>query len=84
MGKGLLTVQPFYSDRFLLSKVSMAGTVILMNAFLDTKNLINRQHHWMILYLGLSAYPKWLFTLKENGEEQQTEVRVGNAVDVVG
>jgi 26S proteasome regulatory subunit N1 len=84
MGKGLLTVQPFYSDRFLLSKVSMAGTVILMNAFLDTKNLINMHHHWMILYLGLSAYPKWLFTLKENGEEEQTEVRVGNAVDVVG
>jgi len=40
MGKGLLSAQPYYSDRFLLSKISMAGIVILANAFLDTKGLI--------------------------------------------
>ncbi len=62
----------------------MAGTIILCNAFLDTKNLIQNKHHWMLLYLGLSAYPKWLFTIDEKGEDKPVEVRVGNAVDVVG
>jgi len=38
----------------------------------------------MILYLGLSAYPKWLFTIDENDEDKDIEIRVGNAVDVVG
>ena len=38
----------------------------------------------MLLYLGLSAYPKWLFTIDEKGEDKPVEVRVGNAVDVVG
>lgn len=80
----MLTVQPFYSDRFLLSKVSMAGIVILMNAFLDTPNIIQEKHNWMMYYLALAAYPKWLFTLDEEGEAKQTEVRVGKAVDVVG
>ena len=58
MGKGVLTIQPYYSDRFLLSKVSMAGSIILCNAFLDVENIIQKFHHWMIYYLGLSAYPK--------------------------
>ena len=61
MGKGLLSAQPYYSDRFLLSKVSMAGIIILANAFLDTKNIIQSKRHWMIYYLGVAAYPKWRF-----------------------
>lgn len=38
----------------------------------------------MLYYLGVAAYPKWLFTIDENGEHKPVEVRVGNAVDVVG
>jgi len=62
----------------------MAGTIILANAFLDSKNLIQKQHHWMMYYLGLSAYPKWLFTIDDNCKHKAVTVRVGNAVDVVG
>jgi len=38
----------------------------------------------MVYYLGLSVYPKWLFTVDEKGEHKPVTVRVGNAVDVVG
>ena len=34
MGKGLLTLQPYYSDRFLLNKVSMAGILVLLHGML--------------------------------------------------
>jgi len=62
----------------------MAGIVILVNALLDCKNIVLKDNHWMFYYLGLSAYPKWFFTIDENGESKPINVRVGNAVDVVG
>ena len=38
----------------------------------------------MMYYLGLSIYPKWLFTLNEECEHKPIKVKVGNAIDVVG
>ena len=84
MGKGLVSIQPYYSDRFLLSKVSLAGIIITANAFLDCKGIIQQNEHWMMYYLGLSAYPKWLVTLNGECEEFKVKCKVGNAVDVVG
>ena len=38
----------------------------------------------MMYYLALSAYPKWLFLVDDDGKHQAMDVRVGKAVDVVG
>lgn len=40
MGKGLMTIHPFHSDRLLLSSVAMGGILTVMHAALDVKNTI--------------------------------------------
>lgn len=37
-----------------------------------------------MLYLGLAAYPRMLFAVDENDENKPIDIRVGQAVDVVG
>lgn len=63
MGKGLLSLQPYYSDRFLLNKVAMAGIVILMHGCLQTQNLILNKNHTLLYYLSLAMYPRMCFTV---------------------
>jgi hypothetical protein len=38
MGKGTLTINPFHSNRQLMSPVAMAGLLSTLVAFTDTKN----------------------------------------------
>lgn len=38
-GKGIVTLNPFYSDKLLYSKVSMGGLIIVAAAMLDTENI---------------------------------------------
>ena len=63
MGKGLLTLQPYYSDRFLLHKVAMAGIAIFMHGCLDTTNLLLNKNHTLLYYLSLAIYPRMFFTV---------------------
>jgi len=51
MGKGLMTLDPFSSDRFVMSKVAAAGLVALMHSALDSKNS-ERQFHFHFLLLS--------------------------------
>lgn len=50
---------------------------------MDIKTLLG-DNHFSMLYLGLAAYPRMLFAVDENGENQAIDIRVGQAVDVVG
>lgn len=84
MGKGMLTIDPKYSEKFLLSKVGMAGIIIFLTALYDVGQTILAKHHYFIFYLSLSMYPKFLFTLNDKLEQMKISVRVGQAVDVVG
>ncbi|EAR97380.1 26S proteasome regulatory subunit (macronuclear) [Tetrahymena thermophila SB210] len=83
MGKGMVTLQPYYSDKFLLNKVGLSGIITVIHSLMDTKSVFGDQHYTM-LYLGLAAYPRMLFTVDENGENKAIDIRVGQAVDVVG
>jgi len=84
MGKGLLTLQPYYSDKFLFSKASMAGIVTFIHACLDTSNILCDKYHYLFYHLALSMYPRMMFTVDENLEPMPIQVRVGQAVDTVG
>ncbi|KRW98942.1 Armadillo-type fold [Pseudocohnilembus persalinus] len=84
LGKGMLTLQPYYSDKFLYSKTAMAGIITFAHSCIDLKNIILDKYHYNIFYLSISMYPKFLFTLDENLENYPTTVRVGQAVDYVG
>jgi 26S proteasome regulatory subunit N1 len=59
----MLTIDPKYSEKFLLSKVSMAGIIVFLTALYDVGQTILAKHHYFIYYLSLSMYPKFLFTV---------------------
>ena len=64
MGKGMLSIQPYYSERFLLSKVGMAGVIIFLTSLLDIKSTLLSKQHYFIYFLSLAMYPKFLFVVK--------------------
>ncbi len=44
MGKGMISVNPFHSNRFLLSPVAMAGLLATFISFTDVKNSKSLTH----------------------------------------
>lgn len=92
MGKGLLSLSPFYHNRELMSPVGVAGLLITLVAMLDAKNSILSTNHSAILgaypyflyYLVPAMYPRFLITLDQELNPVTTTVRVGQAVDTVG
>ncbi|WOL06849.1 26S proteasome non-ATPase regulatory subunit [Canna indica] len=84
MGKGLLTLSPYHSDRFLLSPTALAGLVTVLHACLDLKSNILGKYHYMLYILVLAMQPRMLMTVDENLKPLSVPVRVGQAVDVVG
>ncbi|XP_073010327.1 26S proteasome non-ATPase regulatory subunit 2 homolog A-like [Typha latifolia] len=84
LGKGLLTLSPYHSDRFLLSPTALAGLVTVLHACLDMKSIILGKYHYMLYILVLAMQPRMLLTVDENLKPLSVPVRVGQAVDVVG
>ncbi|XP_010918461.1 26S proteasome non-ATPase regulatory subunit 2 homolog A [Elaeis guineensis] len=84
MGKGLLTLSPYHSDRFLLSPMALAGLVTVLHVCLDMKSIILGKYHYMLYILVLAMQPRMLMTVDENLKPLSVPVRVGQAVDVVG
>lgn len=64
MGKGMLSLQPYYSERFLLSKVGMSGVLVFLTSLFDIKSTFLLKHHYFIYFLSLAMYPKSLFVVK--------------------
>lgn len=83
-GKGLVTMNPFYADKFLQNKAAMGGLLTVLYCCLDMKSTILGKNHFLLFFLALAARPRMLFTVDENLEFKQTSVRVGQAVDTVG
>ncbi|XP_042512291.1 26S proteasome non-ATPase regulatory subunit 2 homolog A-like isoform X2 [Macadamia integrifolia] len=84
LGKGLLTLAPFHSERFLLSPKALAGLLILLHACLDMKSIILGKYHYVLYFLVLAMKPRMLMTVDENLKPLSVPVWVGQAVDVVG
>ncbi|KAJ4729749.1 26S proteasome non-ATPase regulatory subunit 2-like [Melia azedarach] len=84
LGKGLLTLNPYHSDRFLLSPTALAGIVTTLFACLDMKAIIVGKYHYVLYFLVLAMQPRMLMTVDEDLKPLSIPVRVGQAVDVVG
>lgn len=84
MGKGTMTISPFHTDRQILSRVATAGLMAVLVAMIDAKQFITGQHHYLLYYIVTAMHPRYLVTLNEKLEPLQVNVRVGQAVDVVG
>ncbi|KAG2003380.1 26S proteasome subunit RPN2a [Coprinopsis cinerea AmutBmut pab1-1] len=84
MGKGTIGLNPFYSDRSIMSRPAVAGLLATLTAFTDAKGFVLDKYHWMLYFLTPAMYPRFLITLDEELNALPTTVRVGQAVDVVG
>ncbi|KAF8801079.1 26S proteasome regulatory complex, non-ATPase subcomplex, Rpn1 subunit [Phlegmacium glaucopus] len=84
MGKGTIGLNPFFSDRSIMSRPAVAGLLATLTAFTDAKSFILDKCHWMLYLLTPAMYPRFLITLDEKLENYPVTVRVGQAIDVVG
>merc|ERR1712241_1484463 len=84
LGKGTMTLNPFHSDRQLMSPVAVAGLMSVLVAFLDVKTTILGKSHCLLYGLATAMQPRMLVTFDEELNPLPVSVRVGQAVDVVG
>lgn len=84
MGKGVLGIDPYHTDRLLFSRTAVAGLLATLVAFTDARGFVLDRSHWMLFYLVSAMRPRFLITLNEDLEKLPVSVRVGKAVDVVG
>lgn len=84
MGKGTISISPFHTDRQILSRVSAAGLLAVLVAMLDAKSFITSNSHYLLYFLVTAMHPRFLVTLDEDLKPLTVNVRVGQAVDVVG
>lgn len=84
MGKGLMTLHPYHSDRLILSRVAIAGILTVLHASLDMERTILESSHYLLFTLATAIQPRMLITLDEELQPLPVSVRVGQAVDIVG
>jgi 26S proteasome regulatory subunit N1 len=84
MGKGTMSLNPFHTDRQVLSRVAAAGLLTVLVSLIDAKDFILADSHYLLYFLVSAMYPRFLITLDENLKPLTVPVRVGQAVDVVG
>lgn len=84
MGKGTLSVNPFHTDRQVLSRVSTAGILAVLVSMIDATQFITKDSHYLLYFLVTAMHPRFLVTLDEDLKPLTVNVRVGQAVDVVG
>ena len=83
MGKGLMTINPYHTDRQLLSSIALSGILCVLTACLDLRETISGKHHYMLFYLATAMKPRYLLTVDTEGKLLPVSVRVGQAVDTV-
>jgi len=84
MGKGLMTLNPFHSDRMLMKGPALGGMLVLLHSCLDLKNTLLDKTHYLMYYLTCAMQPRMLITINEKMEWRPVTVRVGQAVETVG
>lgn len=84
MGKGTMSINPFHTDRQILSRVAAAGLLTVLVAMIDAKQFILAESHYLLYFIVTAMHPRFLVTLDEKLQPLQVNVRVGQAVDVVG
>ena len=84
MGKGTLSANPFHTDRQVLSRVGAAGLLTVLVSLIDSKSFILGDSHYLLYFLATSISPRFLITLDEDLKPLTVNVRVGQAVDIVG
>lgn len=63
MGKGLLTINPVHSDRFLVNNVALGCLCVIMHTCLHMRTTILGKYHYLLYYLFPAMQPRMLFTV---------------------
>jgi 26S proteasome regulatory subunit N1 len=84
MGKGLMTLNPFHSDRMLLNYPALGGMLVLLHSCLDLQNTLLDKSHYLLYYLTCAMNPRMLITVDEDLSWIPVTARVGLAVETVG
>ena len=84
MGKGLLGLSPFHSDRVLLNGPGLAGLLTVLHACIDLKGTLLDKFHYILFFLAPSMNPRYLSTVDADLNPVNISVRVGLAVETVG
>ena len=84
MGKGTMTINPFHTDRQIQSHVASAGLLTVLISLIDSKHFVLAESHYLLYFIVTAMHPRFLVTLDEDLKPLQVNVRVGQAVDVVG
>jgi len=84
LGKGTMTLNPFHTDRQVQSQVAAAGLLTVLISLIDAKQFVLADSHYLLYFIVTAMYPRFLITLDEELKPLQVNVRVGQAVDVVG
>ncbi|PWN50604.1 26S proteasome regulatory complex, non-ATPase subcomplex, Rpn1 subunit [Violaceomyces palustris] len=84
MGKGTIGINPYHTDRQLMSRTAVCGLLATLVSFTDARGFVLDKSHWMLYWLVSAMYPRFLITLDESLQPLPVSVRVGKAVDVVG
>merc|ERR1712187_188402 len=66
MGKGLMTLSPFHSDRMLLKGSALGGMLVLLHSCLDLKKTLLDKSHYLLYYLTCAMHPRMLITVSYN------------------
>lgn len=84
LGKGLMTLNPFHSDKMLLNGPALGGMLVLLHSCLDLKSTLLDKSHYLLYYLTCAMNPRMLITVDEELAWRPVTVRVGQAVETVG
>ncbi|GAB9463320.1 26S proteasome non-atpase regulatory subunit 2 [Globisporangium polare] len=84
MGKGLITLHPYHSDRLVMSRVAVSGLLAVLHASLDMEHTILDTSHYILYCIATAMQPRMLVTLDEELNPLPVSVRVGQAVEIVG
>jgi len=84
LSKGLTTLNPFHSDRMLLSGSALAAILILVHSCIDLKTSLLDKTHYLLYYLTCAMNPRMLITVNPDLSWKPVTVRVGQAVETVG
>jgi len=82
--KGLVSLNPFHSDRLLMNGPALAGLLTVIHACLDIKATILDKYHYILFYLATAINPRYLLAVDEELKPLPATVRVGLAVETVG
>lgn len=84
MGKGTMSITPFHTDRTVMSRVAASGLLTVLVSLIDAKQFVLADSHYLLYYIVTAMHPRFLVTLDEDLKPLKVNVRVGQAVDVVG